>query len=258
MRRAAQNKIAAMIAIMVLMLSALFIIAAFGIETSYAGTGYKYTVTVYSGRVGVFSGGKVWSRTYSRGERCEISPESLGLKITDERYYCRGFRIAGHDNNDTAFSSAISQADSASSTPSDAAGSGTNDAAGDTTGAASLNFTVTEDVSFKIAYGIKGKLVGFKVNYVDENGTELQSSETFYGMPGDKPVAAHRTIKGMQPETYNLGKTLSENEDDNEFTFVYRKTKKNGAKYKDLDGHKDRNIIREFFNSLAGRLGLNL
>ena len=64
-------------------------------------------------------------------------------------------------------------------------------------------------------------MVAYTVQYLDENGNELAPSNTFYGSIGDKPVVAFQYIEGYLPQAYNLTKTLSANEADNVFPFVY-------------------------------------
>ena len=151
---------------------------------------YKYKVMIYSGEQGKFDSGKVWTKEYEPGETCEVDLDSLGFKLTNDKYYVRGFRITGHDNDET-------------------------------TGFQNLNFTVDQDVSYEIAYGIAGGLVKYVVNYEDANGKTLRKSDTYYGMAGDKPVVAYRYVDGYQPRNYNLGKRLVKDEGENVFTFIY-------------------------------------
>ena len=84
-------------------------------------------------------------------------------------------------------------------------------------------FTVDSDREYVVAYGIKGDMVSYTVNYQDESGNALRQSEKFYGVVGDKPVVAFQYIDGYQPQAYNLTKTLNSNEADNVFTFTYKK-----------------------------------
>ena len=160
-------------------------------STVSAKTNYKYTVTVYAGNQGSFSGGqKEVSVEVEAGSQVTISMADLGFKVDNEKYYARGFREAGHDNDET-------------------------------TGAVSLSFKVNEDVSYVVAYGVRGEMVKYTVQYVDVDGNELLPADEFYGMAGDKPVVAHRYIEGYQPQAYNVTKTLSENEAENVFVFTY-------------------------------------
>ena len=74
---------------------------------------------------------------------------------------------------------------------------------------------------YVVAYGIKGDMVAYTVNYEDEQGNKLAESQTFYGNVGDKPVVAYRYIENYVPQALALTKTLSDNEAENVFTFKY-------------------------------------
>jgi hypothetical protein len=174
----------------VLMIVAL---AAFQSERSFAAKDYKYTVTVYSGEQGTFNGKKVWTKQCEEGELVTITFKKLGFKLKNKKYYARGFRITGHDNDET-------------------------------TGSQTMTFKVDSDVSYAVAYGIKGNLVSYTVKYLDKETDEsLRSDDTFYGMPGDKPVVSFRYIDGYEPDTYNITKTLSKDESKNVMYFYYTK-----------------------------------
>ncbi len=162
-------------------------------DSSGDSASYKYRITIYSGQQGTFSTGKVWQKDYNvpLNGHVSISLDDLGFKLTNDKYYPRGFRKTGHDNDET-------------------------------TGVQRLEFDVlTEDVAYEVAYGIKGGMVAYTVNYEDENGTTLHDSDTYYGMAGDRPVVSYRYIEGYTPETYNQAKTLSRDESENVFTFTY-------------------------------------
>lgn len=105
----------------------------------------------------------------------------------DSKYYVKGIRESGKDNNS----------------------------------ATAKSFKVTCDQDYVVAYGIQGNMVSYRVEYVDESGRELAPSETYYGNIGDRPVVAYVYIAGYHPQAYNLQKTLTENENENVFTFVY-------------------------------------
>lgn len=188
-------------------------------QTAFAQKGgneesYTYTVTLYSGKQGVFSetdGIQVDNHTTGSsyqireeqqgGEKISITglqygdmvivsaPSSVSMDETS-RYYVKGIRESGHDNN-TAGASA---------------------------------FRVESDREYVVAYGIKGDMVSYVVNYQDTEGNTLAESQQFYGTVGDQPVVAFRYIENYQPQAYNLTKTLSDNEAENVFTFVYQKT----------------------------------
>lgn len=148
---------------------------------------YTYKVTVYAGNKGTIDG----------QEQKEITGLSLGsqvildvnsVKVTDDKYYVKGFRLSGRDNEE------------ALATP---------------------TIDVDGDVDYVVAYGIKGDMVAYTVNYQDANGKTLADSQTFYGNAGDKPVVAYKYIENYIPQALALTKTLSDNESENVFTFTY-------------------------------------
>lgn len=175
---------------------------------------YTYTVTLYSGKQGTFLGEEgiqvdnhLTGSDYQileeqkGGEKIKISGLKLGdivvasapsnIKMEDtSRYYVKGIRESGRDNSTVGESA----------------------------------FRVDADKEYVVAYGIKGDMVSYTVNYQDEEGNTLAESQQFYGTVGDQPVVAFRYIENYQPQAYNLTKTLSRNEADNVFTFVYKKT----------------------------------
>ena len=170
---------------------------------------YTYQVTFYSGKQGTFNGTEGLSvDNHSRGSQYAV--EENGDEITvsglkqgdivsfdvqagavqmadDSKYYLRGIRQSGRDN-DTVQTSA---------------------------------FRVDGDAEYVLAYGIRGNQTGYTVNYQDAQGNELASSRTYYGNVGDKPVVAYLYIEDYNPQTLALTRTLSENEAENVFTFVY-------------------------------------
>ena len=80
---------------------------------------------------------------------------------------------------------------------------------------------VTEDKDYVVSYGIRGNMTYYTVNYVDQAGNTLFPSQRYSGKAGDFAVVAYRYVEGFQPYAYNLGKTLTENEAENVFNFVY-------------------------------------
>lgn len=170
---------------------------------------YTYQVTFYSGNQGTFNGTEGLSvDNHSSGS--EYAVEENGDEITvsglkqgdivsfdvqagavqmadDSKYYLRGIRQSGRDN-DTVQTSA---------------------------------FRVDGDAEYVLAYGIRGNQTGYTVNYQDAQGNELAPSRTYYGNVGDKPVVAYLYIEDYNPQTLALTRTLSENEAENVFTFVY-------------------------------------
>ena len=166
---------------------------------------YTYKVTIYAGNQGEFSGtdglainnpDAVVTQT---GDKIIISGLNYGDEVSytaqtdvkldaSSKYYVKGIRLSGRDN--------------------------------DTVAAAA--FLVRGDVDYVVAYGIKGDLVNYTVNYHDENGKELLPSETFFGNVGDKPVVACKYVAGYAPKASGLTKTLKEDAAENVLTFIYR------------------------------------
>lgn len=160
---------------------------------------YGHTIKVYAGRHGHFTktpeggklsdSGKTITISKDSGTSVTIDPTTTGLVVDDGEYYARGFREAGHDNDEQMANANINPVD--------------------------------EDISYEVAYGIKGGMVKYTIMYVDENGDELQPSNEYYGMVGDKPVVSYLYIDGYQPNAYNLTKTLVADESQNIFGFSY-------------------------------------
>ena len=193
------------------------LIALTNVQPVLAATGgndenYTYTVTLYSGKQGTFSStAGIQVDNHTTGSVYQISQPSgdkdtiyiTGLQYGDvvvmnahscvnlgaeSKYYIGGVRQSGRDNNTVSESA----------------------------------FKVTSDRDYVVAYGIKGNMVSYTVNYVDEEGNTLLDSDTYYGSVGDRPVVAFRYVEGYIPMTYNLTKTLSADASQNVFTFVYR------------------------------------
>ena len=152
-----------------------------------AAENYTYKVTVYAGNKGTIDG----------QEQKEITDLTLGsqvildinsVKVTDDKYYVKGFRLSGRDNEEALATPMID---------------------------------VEGDVDYVVAYGIKGNMVAYTVNYQDADGNALADSQTFYGNVGDKPVVAYKYIENYIPQALALTKTLSDNESTNVFTFTY-------------------------------------
>lgn len=187
------------------------VMAQAGLSTVFAEKGgnekeYTYTVTLYAGKEGTFVDGSSEMKFtgLKTGDVVSFAGQIGGVKLKDsEKYYVKGVRESGKDNNTV-------------SAPA---------------------FTVDSDREYVVAYGIKGDMVSYIVNYQDESGNALMQSEKFYGVVGDKPVVAFQYIDGYQPQAYNLTKTLSSNEADNVFTFTYKKI----ASGSDTDNREDNN-----------------
>lgn len=150
-------------------------------------TGYDYTVFVYSGNQGTFKGTKEWSKTCSQGEMVTFNKNDV--EVTNDKYYVRGFKVTGHDNDETS-------------------------------GSSQITFNGGRDVSYVVSYAIKGDMVPYRVDYVTTGGTSL-GSDTFYGMIGDKPVVSFKYFEGYLPDAYNKAKTITGNADEDVFTFTY-------------------------------------
>ena len=157
-------------------------------------TPYKYTITVYSGNHGHFTdGSKVKKVTVDAGTKVNLGDAEYKVELNknkeDQQYYIRGFRETGHDNDEEKI--------------------------------VKPSFNADEDASYEVAYGMKGGMVKYTVMYVNEKGKELQASDEYYGMVGDKPIVSYHYIDGYQPNAYNLKKTLVADENQNVFAFSY-------------------------------------
>lgn len=177
-----------------MMLTALLSQPVFAADTEPSDTDpYKFTVTLSAGNQGTFDGTDTVEVT-------DVDPGTISvnfsayqdqLQISDEKYYAKGIRLSGRDNSDASYSPTWTSGE------------------------------VTEDTDYVVAYGMEGDMVAYTVQYLDEDGNELAPANTYYGSVGDKPVVAFQYIEGYLPQAYNLTKTLSANEADNIFPFVY-------------------------------------
>lgn len=150
-------------------------------------TPYTYKVTLSAGNKGTINGQqKVEEVDLAVGST--VSFDINDIKVSDEKYYVKGIRLSGRDNSEALAAPA---------------------------------FRVNGDADYVVAYGIKGDMVAYTVNYEDEQGNKLAESQTFYGNVGDKPVVAYRYIENYVPQALALTKTLSDNEAENVFTFKY-------------------------------------
>lgn len=152
------------------------------------------TVTNQEGNAPTYSvqGGRIVIQGLEAGDTISFNAMSGAVEQADEKYYIRGIRQSGRDNSEVSSSA----------------------------------FTVTGDNDYVVAYGIKGKMVAYTVNFQDPNGKELAPSATYYGNIGDKPIVAYQYIEKYHPTALAMTKTLSENEADNVFTFVYNEGEK--------------------------------
>lgn len=149
---------------------------------------YTYTVRIFAGRQGTIAGGEVLTYTdLHYGDRISFQQSSVSLN-DDSKYYIRGIRESGKDN-DTALATA--------------------------------SFTVTGDADYVVCYALLGSSVAYTVRYVDADGNELAPDETYYGNVGDRPVIAYLYIDGYRPQAYNLTGELLADASQNVFTFTY-------------------------------------
>lgn len=158
-----------------------------GVSAAQAGS-YTYTITLSAGNMGTISGQEKTVYTGAVYGESWASFDLSQVQVTDERYYVKGVRLSGRDNADALAAPA---------------------------------FRVTGDADYVVAYGVRGDQVAYTVQYQDEDGETLAASQTFYGNVGDKPVVAYRYVDGYIPQSLALTKTLSANEAENIFTFVY-------------------------------------
>lgn len=168
---------------------------------------YTYTVSFSAGGQGSINGGVQVRKASGNGASVSVSAKGdkiivTGLEYGDviscdaqgsvalnenSKYYVKGIRLSGRDNNTVAQSA----------------------------------FLVSGDQDYVVAYGIPGELAEYTVNYVDTDGNKLAESRTYYGNVGDKPVIAYLYIDGYIPDSYNQTGKLSSNASENVFNFVY-------------------------------------
>ena len=179
-----------------------------GIPRGYAQIveGYTYTVIFYPGNQGrfastealtvqsdtarvSFSGSQIRITGLRYGDRVGFDAAMDGAVILKDgsKYYSKGIRESGRDNS--------------------------------TVGASS--FAVTGDREYVVAYGIRGNMVSYRINYRDGKGKDLLPSRTCYGNIGERPVAAWAYVDGYLPQAYNLTRTLQADPTKNVFTFIY-------------------------------------
>lgn len=172
--------------------------------TCAAAEDYTYTVTFYAGNQGSFSGTAGLSvdgaaDVANEGNRIVVSGLEAGTVLSFDdlqgsvnledsgKYYVQGIRESGRDNDEM----------------------------GPTV------IRVSEDTDYVVAYGIRGNMTSYTVSYQDAEGNELAPGRTYYGNVGDKPVVAYLYMEDYVPRTLGLTKTLSANEAENQFVFIY-------------------------------------
>lgn len=172
---------------------------------AFAAKNYTYTLTFSTGRQGTFQSGAV--RVSGKGDYKITESDNkitvTGLQLNDvvtfrkenvtvtadDRYYVRGIRESGKDNNTIGMEAII----------------------------------VRGDQDYVVGYGIKGNMTQYTVKFEDADGKQLAEPHTYYGNVGDMPVVAYLYIDGYTPQAYNLSKVLSEKAENNVLTFVYNR-----------------------------------
>ena len=153
-----------------------------------AADGYTYKVTLSAGNKGTINGHTKVEQDSVAGSTVTFNLKDV--QVTDDKYYVKGIRLSGRDNEETLASPVLDN--------------------------------VTGDADYVVAYGIKKDMVAYTVNYQDASGKALVESQTFYGNVGDKPIIAYQYIENYIPDALALTKTLSNNESENVFTFTYK------------------------------------
>lgn len=165
---------------------------------------YTYRITFYAGNIGTFKDvdGLVISNENAvvtvEEDKLVVSGLNLGdfvafnaqanIKLdAASKHYVQGVRLSGYDND---------------------------------TVAASV-FEVERDRDYVVAYGIKGNMTSYTIKYQDNNGNTLAPDDVYYGNVGDKPVVSYLYIDGYIPRYMGLTKTLSANNAENIFVFIY-------------------------------------
>lgn len=154
--------------------------------TALAKEEYTYTIRVYAGNQGTIDGAEYWEQSgLHYGDRVYFDVATVSVN-DPSKYYVRGIKESGEDNDNLCAAA----------------------------------FVVNGDMDYSVAYGVYGNRATIIVKYVDETGKDLLDPTTFYANEGDKPIIAYRYIENMQPQAYNLTRTLKSGE--NVFTFVYQ------------------------------------
>ena len=190
------------------LLALVTVVGVFSGKTQAQAFSYTYTVSFSAGAQGSFGGNSIQVRK-AAGNDAGVSVSSAKDKIVvtgleygdviscdvqgsvglndNSKYYVKGIRLSGRDNNTVANSA----------------------------------FLVSGDQDYVVAYGIPGELAEYTVNYVDTNGNKLAESRTYYGNVGDEPVIAYLYIDGYTPDSYNQTGKLVSDASKNVFNFVY-------------------------------------
>ena len=178
--------------IVICMIAALAL-PALAADTSSDAT-YSYTVRIFPGDKGTIDGKKDPIVTVVEpGYEWSGSDFDYGQRAASDtdKYYVRGIREAGRDNNTT-------------------------------NNLINPSFTVDRDIDLVVAYGVKGSDVTYKINYLEYGSNKkLLEPQTYHGNIGDKPVVAYLYIDGYVPQYKNVTGTLDADSAKNEWTFYY-------------------------------------
>lgn len=155
---------------------------------------YTYTVRVFAGNQGTIGGSDVYVvKDLHYGDHFEFDFEKEVTVTDSEKYYVKGLRLAGEDN-ESLFSAA---------------------------------FDVESDTDLVVTYGVKGDQIPYTVRYVSvPDNKEIAKPETFYGNPGDRPVIACRHIAGYEPRWPKITGTVEEGK---EFVIEYTRVNTEGG-----------------------------
>lgn len=170
---------------------------------------YNYQVTIYAGSYGLFNSvdaviidssdtNSSPNITLSEDQRQlvvtnlkandRIAIETSQITVTNEKYYAKGIKTGGRDNENEYIQ---------------------------------RWYSVTKDNNYVVAYGIPGDQIEYTTYYVDQDGNQLKEPETYYGTIGEYTIAGYKYVDGYLPQAYNLGKTLTDNASENIYMFVY-------------------------------------
>lgn len=177
-----------------------------GYAEGNAATTREYTVTVYSGVRGTINGADKYVETVQYGDSIDLTRYSSMSSLStsggngaatvtqsssSEKFSVKsGAKLAGSDNNDTL----------------------------------AVYPKVTGDTDFVLVYYVPGEMKGYTVYYKDRNGNDLATPTSGAGGVNTRVTVGCKSIDGYTPNAYNLIKTLSDNEAENVFTFVYTRT----------------------------------
>ncbi len=188
-----------------LIVASLCIMPAFASNGSVKQDARTYRVTLYAGNSGVFSDGSdaiTWDVPFGGS----VDFGARGITVTcPEKYYIKGVRLAADNSSKVAASMDASTESVNAPIP-----GGANN--------------VTQDEDFVVTYGIKANRTAFTAKYVDANGNEIVSSDTYYGEIGDKVAPVAKYVEGYLPRENSQTLTLSGAADaDNTIVFNYQK-----------------------------------